>query len=256
MQTLPGPEARHLAGLLAAMDRPWQALFDANQRLVMSQALKLSGRRTDLDDLLQEGRLGLLRAIELFDPRLGFRFSTYACKPIREFIQNTLDEQHRPIRPGSGRIRVERKLHHAERELEGTLLRQPKEEELAARMGWTLAELMSHRACTPRVSSLDLLDESGKQRRDLEPKDPHTPLEAALSQLMAGAVRASLPALPQRERKVILLRYGLGPSGAEMTHKAIGALLGVSGARVQQLENQALKRLRARIEPTSGRQIA
>ncbi len=225
-------------------------LIEANLRLVIRIARRYLGRSLSLLDLIEEGNLGLMHAARKFQPNRGTRFSTYATWWIRQAVSRALANQARTIRLP---VHVELLLAQYNRktnQLTQTLQRAPTSEELAAALGWPLAEvdrLESLRQQQP--VSLDVAtDPEGTHTRvqDVPDDAGARPDAAALAAVLRG--RADLASvlhdLPDTERQVIGLRFGL-EGGEPMTLEQIGRRVGVTRERVRQIEGNALKRLRA-----------
>jgi RNA polymerase primary sigma factor len=244
---LTAAEERSLArrverGDLAAKDR----LVAHNLRLVASVARRHQGRGLPIEDLLQEGVVGLIRAVEKYDHRRGTRFSTYAVPWIRQAIGHALATTSRPIRlPVPQHLQAER-LARAESTLHERLGREPRLRELAAAAGVDEAAAARLRRAGAPQASLDLpLHADGGRLADVLPStDEPSPPEVALSAERRRAVRRSLGRLAERDRAVMRLRYGLDGAG-ERTLGAVGAAVGLSAERVRQLEIGALEALAA-----------
>ncbi len=227
-------------GDLEAKDR----MIRANLRLVVAQARRYQGHGLPLEDLVQEGMLGLIRAVEKFDWRRGFKFSTYGTLWIRQAIQRGLQNHGRTIRLPVHVAQRQVKVRKAEGELNTKLGREPTDEEIAAVTELPLEQVYEIRELSRSLSSLDqpVTDDGEASLGDLLPSDRPDPVEEVATSERDRQVAEIVGRLPEPERKVIELRFGL--SGDEpRTARQTGSELGITAARASELEDQALRRL-------------
>jgi RNA polymerase primary sigma factor len=227
-------------GDMMAKDR----MINSNLRLVVSIARRYQGQGLPLSDLVQEGMLGLIRATEKFDWRRGFKFSTYATLWIRQAIQRGLENSARVIRLPVHIAQRERRISRVTRELTTKLGRDPSDEEISEAAELPLEEVIEIRKAAQQVTSLDqpVGDDGDASLGDLMADEQPEPDAEVASRMREETVEKAIAELPERERNVVRLRFGLGGE-APTTLRDAGRRLGITAERTRQIEESALRHL-------------
>ena len=237
---------RRLEAWVEAGERARQRLIVSNARLVISLAKDYLGHGVPLQDLIQEGNMGLMRAVEKFDYRRGHRLSTYATWWIRQSLNRAVVYQGRTIRLPVHRQAEVQRLHRVKRELSKELGREPTYEELAAELGISAQRVEQLLQYAQQPVSLDKpVGENGENElADFVESDRPSPAEIVERNSLRSEIRETLKSLPTREARILELRYGLR-DGREYSLREVGQRFGLTRERIRQLEQDALHRLRS-----------
>lgn len=235
---------------LAAVKDPEaiKKLTESNLRLVVSVAMRYTGSGMDLLDLIQEGNIGLIKAVKKYDPKYDNRFASYAVYYIKQEIQRAINNQGRAIRIPEHMINQMKRMSRVRADLQLKLGRNPTPEEIAKKMKLTVNEILEMRLLQLPIGSLDTPLSSDENKdmtlADVIPDQDPLPLDVIITAALGDQLQdaLNLDVISERERKILMLRYGV-EDGTKHTLKEVSDQIGVTPARIRRIEQEAIRKL-------------